>query len=146
MVALSYRHSDQISRWAHADTGSEHFPSCIVFLSHFASQRQGTAESTMQGFVAGLLAGAAMMAATTLIASPAVFGFGTGVQQTSFRSAAVQGVDRTHKGDRLDATDRVQGVQPPARKPEQILAGCEPAISPLSVSARAGNFPRRCVS
>jgi uncharacterized membrane protein YedE/YeeE len=100
----------------------------------------------MQGFVAGLVAGVVMMTATTLIASPAVFGFGTGTQQTSFRSAAVQWVDRTHKSDRLDATDRVRRDRPAARKPEQILAGCEPAISPLSVSARAGNFPRRCVS
>lgn len=92
----------------------------------------------MQGFVAGLVAGAVMMAATTLIASPAGFEFGAGAQPTNVRGAAVQWVDRTHKGDRLDATDRVQGEQPPARKPEQILAGCEPAISPLSVSARNG--------
>jgi hypothetical protein len=105
----------------------------------------------MQGFLAGLVAGAVTMAATTLIASPGVLGLGANAQPTSVRGAAVQWaavqwVDRTHKGDRLDAPDRVQLEQPPARKPEQILAGCEPAISPLSVSARAGNFPRRCVS
>jgi len=100
----------------------------------------------MQGFVAGLVAGAVMMAATTLIASPEVLGLGANAQPTSVRGAAVQWVDRTHKGDRLNATDRVQREQPPARKLEQILAGCEPAISPLSVSARDGNFPRRCVS
>jgi hypothetical protein len=102
----------------------------------------------MRGFTAGVVAGATMMAATTLLASPAVFGFAAGVQATDGQGVPVQWVDRRHKGDRLDAGGRVPSLrqQPAARKPERILTGCEPALSPLSVSARAGNFPRRCVS
>jgi len=99
----------------------------------------------MRGFAAGLVAGAMMMAATTLVASPAIFDLAAGAQATSGQGAPMQWVDRTHKGDRLTGRIPFLPQQPPARKPERILTGCEPAISPLSVSARAGNFPRRCV-
>ena len=98
----------------------------------------------MRGFAAGLVAGALMMAATKLFALPAVFD----PQPVIGQGAAMQWVDRTHKGDRLDAADRIflRRPQSRARKPERILTGCEPVISPLSVSARATNFPRRCVA
>ena len=101
----------------------------------------------MRGFAAGLVSGATMMAATTLLASPAVFDFTVGVQATN-QGLPMQRVNRTHKGDRLDAAGRAPALQqqPAGRKSEQILTGCEPAISPLSVSASAGNFPRRCVA
>lgn len=100
----------------------------------------------MRGFAAGLVAGALIMAATKLFALPAMFDDTAGPQAGTRQSAVMQWVDRTHKGDRLDAADYFLPERSPARKPERILTGCEPVISPLSVSARATNFPRRCVA
>jgi len=102
----------------------------------------------MRGFAAGLVAGAIMMAATIQLAAPAIFDFAAGVQAAGGQDAPMQWVDRTQKGDRLDTTGHVPFLRraPAARKPERILTGCEPVISPLSVSAPAGNFPRRCVA
>lgn len=109
----------------------------------------------MRGFASGLVAGALLMAATKLIASPTILGLVDGARTGPGQDVAIQRidltrmqrVDRTHKGDRLDATERVifKRERLPAREPEQILTGCEPVISPLSVSASASNFPRRCV-
>jgi hypothetical protein len=99
----------------------------------------------MRGFAADLVAGALIMAATKLIASPAVLESPVGAQSTIGQGSVMQWVDRTHKGDRLDAANH-NAQQPRVRKPERILTGCEPAISPLSASARAGNFARRCVA
>jgi hypothetical protein len=57
----------------------------------------------------------------------------------------LQQVDRTHKGDRLDIAKTVIGRRAPAPRP-RMLRGCEPAFSPLTASARADNFARRCVA
>jgi hypothetical protein len=100
----------------------------------------------MRGFAAGLVAGALIMAATKLFALPAMFDDAAAPQAGTGQGAVMQWVDRTDKGDRLDAADHLLPQPSPARKPERILTGCEPVISPLSVSARATNFPRRCVA
>jgi len=103
----------------------------------------------MRGFAAGMVAGVLAVAATKLIASPGALPLAVvGVDPAAAQGAAVQWVDRSHKGDRLDTKGRVffKREQTRAPKPERILTGCEPGISPLSASARAGNFPRRCVA
>lgn len=62
-------------------------------------------------------------------------------------------VDRTRKGDRLivsNETIRVptepsQPAQTQPSLPAKMLTGCDPAFSPLTVSARL-NFPSRCLA
>jgi hypothetical protein len=55
-----------------------------------------------------------------------------------------QTVVRTHKGDRLNSPSATGKLRAPLRSPT-MLAGCEPAFSPLSASAQA-NFSGRCIA
>jgi len=115
----------------------------------------------MRGFVSGLAAGVALTAVTNLVAAPAIVDLvgdaQTGVIRlaiTRIDDTGTQRVNRAAKGDRLDAMARVvlprdkrpAQLQEPQQQREKILAGCEPVVSPLSVSVSAGNFPRHCVA
>ncbi len=73
--------------------------------------------------------------------------WGFSVNAAARSMQAVQSVDRTHKGDRLNGsvtrelpTTRI-GKQP--SPPPKLLVGCEPASSPLTGSQ--ATIPGRCV-
>ena len=55
-------------------------------------------------------------------------------------------VDRTNKGDRLIVNNNAvrSPRSTPARVPK-VMVGCDPAFSPLAVSARL-NYPSRCLA
>ena len=59
--------------------------------------------------------------------------------------AAVQWVNRSGKGDRLDISTVVRKERPPRPRPRK-LSGCEPAFSPLAAAARADNYAGRCTA
>lgn len=119
-------------------------------------------ESTMRGFVSGLAAGVVLTAVTNLVAAPAIVDLvgdaQTGVTRLSVErvdDSGTQRVNRTAKGDRLDVMERVvlprdkrppPQQEEPRQQQERILAGCEPVVSPLSVSVSAANVPRHCVA
>jgi len=59
-----------------------------------------------------------------------------GARTAAPSGAAVQRVDRAHKGDRLDVFITRVGKQPaPPQTTHKLLDGCEPAASTLSPSA-----------
>ena len=105
----------------------------------------------MRGFATYLLAGLAVVLALEFSTLAVGFRPSLGAWPVIPAGATVQSVDRTHKGDRLlvPATiiGKQQGTDAPRkpRKPDKLLAGCDPVFSPLSASAYA-NFPRRCAT
>jgi hypothetical protein len=78
----------------------------------------------------------------------AISQFGPALDWTATGNAAVpaggrmQWVDRAHKGDRLDIGTTRVGKEPVP--PPKLLAGCEPAASPLSRLRAA--VPGRCTA
>jgi hypothetical protein len=57
----------------------------------------------------------------------------------------IQHVDRTHKGDRLDAHTTIDKGAVPKKRNNRVLIGCDPAFSALSSSIHS-NFSGRCVA
>lgn len=98
----------------------------------------------MRGFMSYLLAGIMVVLALDMVAPPAGFGLAVGAWPVAKGNAAVQFVDRTHKGDRLQvptASDR--RLMPPGAP--ATLIGCETVFSSLSAGARL-NFAGRCLA
>jgi hypothetical protein len=98
----------------------------------------------MRGFISYVIAGLLVVLALDMVAPLAGFGFSpVGASPVVFNGdGSLQSVDRTNKGDRIAVTTVSK------RKPEvpvpKMLAGCDPAFSPLATSAHA-NFARSCV-
>jgi hypothetical protein len=98
----------------------------------------------MRKLVSYIFAGSAVVLAMDVIVPPTGLGLAPMARPAVAGNATPQIVDRTHKGDRLQApmvNDR--RWTPPSAPPE--LIGCEPVFSALSSGARA-NFPGRCVA
>jgi hypothetical protein len=97
----------------------------------------------MRGFASYLIAGIFLALALDMVAPPIGLGFSpVGASPVeSNGDASLQSVDRTNKGDRI-AVRTIGKRQPSA--PAKLLAGCDPAFSPLATSAHA-NFARSCV-
>ena len=97
----------------------------------------------MRDFVSYFSAGALAALAIVLIAQP---GDATTASErtsmTSMSKAQLQTVDRSNKGDRLTPAT---AVRPQPQERPRMMAGCDPAFSPLSASA-AVNFAARCVA
>src|SRR5882762_5048351 len=99
----------------------------------------------MRGFMSYLLAGILVVLALDMVAPPIGLGFSpVGASPAVFNGdAALQSVDRNNKGDRISVTT-VGKRQPETPRPAVMLAGCDPAFSPLAASGRA-NFARSCI-
>jgi hypothetical protein len=98
----------------------------------------------MRKLVSYIFAGSAVVLAMDVIVPPTGLGLAPMARPAVAGNATPQIVDRTHKGDRLQApmvNDR--RWTPPSAPPG--LIGCEPVFSALSSGARA-NFPGRCVA
>lgn len=98
----------------------------------------------MRKFVSYIFAGSAVVLAMDVITPPVGLGLALMGWPEVAGNATLQIVDRTHKGDRLQApmaNDRRR--TPPSAPP--VLIGCEPVFSALSSGARA-NFPGRCIA
>ncbi len=98
----------------------------------------------MRGFLSYSLAGLVLLVAMDAIAPPAGLGLAIGTWPSVDGSTAELVVDRTHKGDRLQAPLANSGRTSPSSAPAMLI-GCEPVFSSLSASSRA-NFPGRCVA
>lgn len=98
----------------------------------------------MRGFASYLLAGILVVLAMDMVAPPIGIGLSVGAWPATEVAPAVQVVDRSGKGDRLNTSTTVGKRQEPVTPPP-VLIGCDPAFSPLSASARA-NFSGRCVA
>jgi hypothetical protein len=113
----------------------------------------------MRGLALYLLAGMFTVLALDVVAPPVGIGLAIGAWPSAGPDSAVQYVDRSHKGDRLDINsggisvvgkrdsggNSRLGLEPRPR-PAGVPIGCEPAFSPLSLAARTDNFARGCVS
>jgi hypothetical protein len=98
----------------------------------------------MRGIASYLLAGVFVVLALDIVAPPAGLGFSpVGAAPSAINDVTLQSVDRTNKGDRVPMTTVGKNQLEP-QKPQKMLAGCDPAFSPLSAQARA-NFARSCV-
>jgi hypothetical protein len=98
----------------------------------------------MRKFVSYIFAGSAVVLAMGVIVPPVGLGFALMGWPEVAGNAPPQIVDRTHKGDRLQApmaNNRRRTL--PSAPP--VLIGCEPVFSALSSGARA-NFPGRCIA
>lgn len=96
----------------------------------------------MRGFISYVLAGLLVVLAMDFVASPA--GLGASLASTvAGQNSTIQSVDRTNKGDRIQASSKI-GKQQQA-PPRRVLVGCDPVFSPLSASAQA-NRPGRCLA
>lgn len=104
----------------------------------------------MRTFAYAAIGLGAVFAAGVLLA-PAWFDLSSRAASFADRQVAIQSVNRAGKGDRLlgavtivkktrQAPDVAREYRP---APVKILKDCEPAFSPLSVSAQA-NIPGRC--
>ena len=96
----------------------------------------------MRGFVSYLVAGILMVLTLGMIAQLVALS-PVGASPAVSNGGTLQVVDRTNKGDRVPATI-VSKQKPEAPRPPALLAGCDPAFSPLAASARA-NFARSCI-
>ena len=96
----------------------------------------------MRGFVSYLIAGILVVLTLGMIA-PLVAFSPVGASPAVSNNVTLQVVDRTNKGDRVPVTT-VSKQKPEAPRPPALLAGCDPAFSPLAASARA-NFARSCI-
>jgi hypothetical protein len=98
----------------------------------------------MRGFASYLIAGSFAVLALGMVAPPAGVGISAvDAAQAAANYAPLHTVDRTNKGDRIPMTT-IGKTQPEPQAPK-MLAGCDPAFSPLSASARA-NFARSCAA
>jgi hypothetical protein len=95
----------------------------------------------MRGFVSYLIAGIFVVLALGMIAP--LVAFSPVGASPAVSNSALQVVDRTNKGDRVPVTT-VSKQKPEVPRPPALLAGCDPAFSPLAASARA-NFARSCI-
>lgn len=99
----------------------------------------------MRGIASYLLAGVFVVLALDIVAPPAGFGFSpVGASPSAVDNVPLQSVDRSNKGDRIPVTT-IGKNSPAQQKSQKMLAGCDPAFSPLSAQARA-NFARSCVA
>jgi hypothetical protein len=98
----------------------------------------------MRKFVSYIFVGSAVALAMDVIAPPADLGLALRAWPAIAGNATPQIVDRTHKGDRLQAPMANDRRRTPPNAPP-VLIGCEPVFSALSSGARA-NFPGRCVA
>ena len=98
----------------------------------------------MRGFASYLIAGLFIVLALDLVAPPVGLGFSPVGAAPAPAYASQHVVDRANKGDRMPVTT-ISKRQPETQVPPKMLTGCEPAFSPLSVSARA-NFARSCAA
>jgi hypothetical protein len=98
----------------------------------------------MRGFTGYLLIGvlAVLTMGTVTVAG---LGVTVGARPVSERGAIVQHVDRTNKGDRLNARTIVGTERSAPKRQIALPVGCEPAFSPLE-SAGHPNITGRCVS
>jgi hypothetical protein len=96
----------------------------------------------MRGFVSYLIAGILVVLTLGMIA-PLVALSPVGASPAVSNSVTLQAVDRTNKGDRVPVTI-VSKQKPEAPRPPALLAGCDPAFSPLAASTHA-NFARSCI-
>ena len=94
----------------------------------------------MRGLISYLLAAIIVVLALDFIAPPVGLGLAVSASPVA-EGSIVQSVDRSHKADRLPVTAVEKQLAP---RPS-MLVGCDPAFSPLSVTARA-NFARRCIA
>jgi len=94
----------------------------------------------MRDLVSCFAAGALAMLAVLTIAQP---GDANTSDPMAAPPAAIQTVDRSNKGDRLTPATAVKPAAPQERP--RMMTGCDPAFSPLSVSAQ-NNFAARCVA
>lgn len=88
-----------------------------------------------------LFAGMAVGLTLGLVAPQVDWGFSVGARPLAPAGMTAQGVDRSHKGDRLDMPAVRVGKQPVP--PAKLMNGCEPAASPLSAS---GDVTGRCAA
>ncbi len=100
----------------------------------------------MRGLVSYLIAGIFLMLALGMVAPPLGLGFSPvgASPAVSKGEGPLQSVDRSNKGDRISVTTVGKRKPEPPRPPPAIMAGCDPAFSPLAASARA-NFARSCI-
>jgi len=98
----------------------------------------------MRSFMSYIFAGVVVVVAMDVIAPPAGLGLAIGTWPKVDGNAAVQMVDRTHKGDRLQVPVANSRRPSPPRVPATLI-GCEPVFSSLSASSSA-NFAGRCVA
>ncbi|HMJ41774.1 MAG TPA: hypothetical protein VK522_05780 [Pseudolabrys sp.] len=97
----------------------------------------------MRGFVSYLIAGILVVLALGMIAPLVALSPVGASPAVSNSNGTLQFVDRTNKGDRVPVTT-VSKQKPETPRPPTLLVGCDPAFSPLAVSARA-NFARSCI-
>src|ERR1041384_2735015 len=98
----------------------------------------------MRGFVSYLLGGILAVLALDMIAPPVGIGMAVSAWPSVEAPAVRTVVNRAPKGDRLPIPD-VTVRKPNAPEKQPLLIGCEPAFSPLSVSAQL-NYPGRCMA
>lgn len=99
----------------------------------------------MRKLLSYLAAGLLAIAALELLASSGVPGLSVSARSV-VPTGATQYVDRRHKGDRLDRAMTVIDKRRLQSRPAEIMAGCDPAFSPLSVNAARNNFAGRCAT
>ena len=99
----------------------------------------------MRVFASYLIAGILVVLALDMVAPPIGLGFSpVGASPVvSNGDARLQLVDRTNKADRISVTT-VGKRTPEVPMPSKMLAGCDPAFSPLATSVQA-NFARSCI-
>jgi hypothetical protein len=111
----------------------------------------------MRGLSTYILAGVLAVVAMDISVLPgagSAIGAWPQIAPAEMTQPAIQQVNRSGKGDRLDLRQTVVGKsrvmqQSPAieQTPSALPQGCEPAFSTLTASAAyAGNFVRGCIS
>lgn len=98
----------------------------------------------MRGFASYLLIGVLAVLAMDFIAPPVGIGMGVSAWPAFDDAGTRVVVNRTGKGDRLPIPE-ITVRKPSVPEGQPVLIGCEPAFSPLSVSARL-NYPGRCMA
>ncbi len=98
----------------------------------------------MRGFAPYLFIGVLAVLAMDFIAPPVGIGMGVSSWPAFDEAGTRVVVNRSAKTDRLPVPEMtVRKPSVPERQP--VLIGCEPAFSPLSVSARL-NYSGRCMA
>jgi hypothetical protein len=98
----------------------------------------------MRAFTGYILIGVPAALAMGLV-SVAGVGLAVGARPMPERGAAIQHIDRTHKGNRLDLPTTLGSRGPVPTQQIALPDGCEPAFSPL-VSVDSSNITGHCVS
>ncbi len=98
----------------------------------------------MRGFMSYLVAGVVVVLAMDLIAPPVGLGMVMVAGPVAKNDSAVQFVNRTHKGDRLQVPIASDHQKAPSTAPA-TLVGCESVFSSLSANAKL-NFAGRCLA